>query len=672
MNTHQPAAWQQEIDMKKPSKFRPSFEALENRLTPAGLVNVSFAAGVVTITGDGLANSITITQDAQDRLIISDFELGNGISLNGGAPVNQVTTPAPVTGGVTLNLNDGADSVVVAGVDLPSFLKINGGNGSLGRDLAGNRVILQDGVNVKGKLTITNLEGIDTINLADDIVVTGALSIQNGNGGCFVTGDTTTTGEYRLNLQVGGAFSIVNGLGADSIGIFGADFIDIGSLIVNNDATGADVADSAIHCFAAFDLNIRGPVNITNGGGFDSVGLDAKKSVTINGDITIVNKNGGSAAGIGGNAQTISLRNVSISNGAGADHNRLSDHLVGLSPARRTVTVRGNVTFNNGVDADQNINTISGHDVFVSGNVTFLNGAGSDANNIGAFVTDSLRVNGSITITNGAGGSTNRVASAADLLYAFVGGATQITSAAGNDQTTLGVNTAALTLGPVTINHGADGGAANLVGSRLQINGALAISATTGEDDVTIASVAKSGSIAQGVSINLGAGDDQDVTLLAFAANRSLTIGGALAITLADTVAGGDDDGVNLVRVRVQLATTITTGANRDQIRVDDCFFSSTFTLDTGLGNDLVEIERTSGSETTTRFRGAVRVNTGDGADTVRVGGNSALLRAIFNSSSVWDGGPQLAGLNDILSLNTNGNVFFGPAAAISNFEVVN
>lgn len=646
-----------------PRRFRPSFEGLEDRLTPAGLVNVSFAAGVVTITGDGLANFITVTQDAQDRLIISDFELGNGVSLNGGAPANQVTTPAPVTGGVTLNMNDGADSVVIAGVDFPSLVKINGGNGSAGRDTTGNRVILQDGVNVKGKLVITNLEGIDTINLADDIVVTEAVSIKNGNGGCFVTGDTTS--EHPLKLQVGGAFSIVNGLGADSISLSGADFIDVGPLTINNDSTGTDVADSTIHCFASLDLNIRGPVKVTNGGGFDSIALDANRTATINGNITLTNNNGGSGVEIGDNAQTLSIRSVSISNGAGADHNKVS----GV-----TVTVNGNVTFNNGMDADQSINTISGRDVFVSGDVSFLNGAGPDANNVGAFSSTSLRVNGNITFTNGAGGSTNSVASSVGLLYGFVGGTTQITSAAGNDQTTIGVNTAALTLGPVTVNHGAGSDSrTSLVGSRLLVNGAVAITGTNGEDDVTIASIVESGLIAQDLTINLGAGDDQEVTIFAFAANRSLTIGGALAITLADTIADGVvDDGIDLVRVRVQLATTITTGANIDVIRVDDCFFNGTFTLNSGLGDDLVEIERTSGSETTTRFRGAVRVNTGDGADTVRVGNNSAILQAIFASSNVWDGGPQPAGLMDTLSLNTNGNFFFGPAAVINNFEAVN
>ena len=48
----------------------------------------------------------------------------------GGIAGGTVTLPAPVTGGVTINLGDGLDNLFIDGVQLPGSLSINGGNGT--------------------------------------------------------------------------------------------------------------------------------------------------------------------------------------------------------------------------------------------------------------------------------------------------------------------------------------------------------------------------------------------------------------------------------------------------------------------------------------------------------------------------------------------------------------
>src|SRR5262245_26571517 len=125
-------------------------EVLQFTTVPGGTVNVTFADGRLTLTGDAESNLVHITQGPEGMLTISSDGSGTMFRLNGSPARKGVVLPAAVTGGVVINLNDGADGLVMEGVEVPGGLTILGGNGSAD-GVAGNAVRLRD-VHVGGNL----------------------------------------------------------------------------------------------------------------------------------------------------------------------------------------------------------------------------------------------------------------------------------------------------------------------------------------------------------------------------------------------------------------------------------------------------------------------------------------------------------------------------------------
>ena len=87
------------------SPFRPGLEVLEGREVPSGNVTASLIGTVLTITGDGLDNNITIVNDGTNYNVS-----GTGTTIN----FQSLRTRFPPFN-VTYNRNDGALSVSPAG-----------------------------------------------------------------------------------------------------------------------------------------------------------------------------------------------------------------------------------------------------------------------------------------------------------------------------------------------------------------------------------------------------------------------------------------------------------------------------------------------------------------------------------------------------------------------------
>jgi hypothetical protein len=119
--------------MKRHTRVR-QFETLENRSMMAGNVTAAVAGGNLTITGDNSANIISLKELSGNRWQI----IGAGTKING---KTQTFTTAPVTGSVNIQLNNGADSLVVNNGSIAGQLFITMGNGNDSATLANLQIV---------------------------------------------------------------------------------------------------------------------------------------------------------------------------------------------------------------------------------------------------------------------------------------------------------------------------------------------------------------------------------------------------------------------------------------------------------------------------------------------------------------------------------------------------
>src|SRR4051812_16326477 len=98
------------------SSSHSRIEILECRVAPAGIVTAHLVGGVLTLTGDGAANDLSLIAVGPNA---STF-VGNGgtlITLNGAAPLATVSIPVAVSK-VTANLGGGNDAFTLLSMQL--------------------------------------------------------------------------------------------------------------------------------------------------------------------------------------------------------------------------------------------------------------------------------------------------------------------------------------------------------------------------------------------------------------------------------------------------------------------------------------------------------------------------------------------------------------------------
>ncbi|HKB05883.1 MAG TPA: hypothetical protein VKD90_27050 [Gemmataceae bacterium] len=394
---------------------------------------------------------------------------------------------------------------------------------------------------------------------------------------------------------------------------------------------------------------VNGNLTETNGAGFDTTLLNGP--VTVAGGMAIANGPGGALVDDDSSTELQVTGALTITGSAGPDSVALGD------AARITA---GSIRVAGGPGANQtDIGPAGPLAVARSVQVT----GGPDADTV-RLEGGSVAVGGNVSIRLGGGANDAHVQSG--MAGLFVGGSVSITGGAGTEDVTVGAPTAPTAIGGgVTVSVGVGGSTQTIQGSRLTVGGAVRVAARAGTDTVLIRSLLGDGSVGRDVTVGLGTGDGQTVGIATLTNGTTLSVGGALRVTTADTTPAAGGDNISVVRVGVRLGTQITTGAGRDTVTIDDSIFQA-FALTTGGGADVVEVERAD-SAGTTRFFGPVRVSTGDGDDGVRVGNNNpGIAQAVFAAAQVWDGGPGGA---DSLVLNSTGNQFYGPDPVITGFE---
>jgi hypothetical protein len=197
----------------------------------------------------------------------------------------------------------------------------------------------------------------------------------------------------------------------------------------------------------------------------------------------------------------------------------------------------------------------------------------------------------------------------------------------------------------------------NITSSALSLKAGLTI---LGGGDADYANLTADGTITGDVSIDLGGADDADQTIY-LSGNSGLP--GLLKITGALTLSSSSTDGINansdsiyVYDVTVTKAVSATGGAVNSGIYFNNASTGSTFTVNSGAGDDDVQIE-TFGTFGPMTIAKTTSILLGDGADKLVVGfGDSNNLVRFLGAVSI-DGG--LDAQTDTVE-NLSGN-FFGP-----------
>jgi hypothetical protein len=362
----------------KPPTFRPTFERLEDRWTPAGNVTASFSAltGTLTITGDAFGNAVDISQTSFKSFNVT----GTATTITKGAATFPAGTPvnfANVTN-IVMNMGYGNDTVTF-GLQTAGPILIAGNltiNGSTGNNTV-ETAIIPNSLTVIGNMSITNLGGNDS-NILNEINVGHALTINNGDG---------DTDNEVADQQAGGgtlgSLSITNGAGFDQDNIEG---VNVTGAVVINDGTerfSDELGDEVAFLPDGQTTPLKlGSLSITNASG--QVSINIFNDYNISGNVTIHYGSGGQIAGF--------------------------VFFDSFSQEDLPVTVKGSVNISPGVAAAPN------------GFVTIFVG--------GAFGTN---IQGNLTIA-APSNAQNTIQLGGALA---IGGATSITTGAGNDQITI-------------------------------------------------------------------------------------------------------------------------------------------------------------------------------------------------------------------------------------------
>lgn len=524
-----------------------------------------------------------------------------------------------------------------------------------------------------GKITVNAGVGQDFINF-DAIDVAGHVLLNTGQG-------QTSVYFKGTNNQISGDLKLTSGWGDDLIEAKGAD-LTIGGGAYLNFGPGKSRVDLA----NANSLTISGPLSITSSTENDTVRLGETTGNVTLGPVTIQGGAGSNNVVIRGKTNTVN-GGIKITNLDGFD-------LVQMSG----ITINGNLSIQNG-NGGSEVFFILGKSK-ITGDVTLTNGAGDDSLNIvnDEFVvggkmlvqfgtelaivegnaTNQINVGKSLTLTGS--GLNNRIQFSSkltvgeDLRLDNGGGETKFLNAVTVGRKLsyfgkLGFDSLRFSGPSLTVNDTASwnfgkGGSYLLLGSLNQVfNSGVTILGDEGVNSVFFGS----GSAVTMKRLEFKTVNDSELRFIPDSAtNLTVTgdvglfgskgadvaglvgkqvIGGKLMI---DTGGGGDT-----VRIRTTVVggtSMIRTGDDADLLDILNAKFQGTVVVDMGAGGDLMTLDDSV-------FNQTVSIGMGDGDDTVRIEELSTGQRTVFQKAVQFKLG---AGTDDLLIASPGVNTDFG------------
>lgn len=685
-------------------------ERLERRVVPAGVANVTFAAGTLTITGvDDLTPAGIAGGLNEQSILLAGGAVGvvsvlgqDATTVNGAGIFTGVTA-------IKLDLKLGNDGAELRSVNITGALTFLGGDG-------GNVLLMTTGNQSFGSISVTNGDGDDLFFISgSDVIVSGAVTVNHGDGN----------------------FPAV--IGNNVFGIRATDDVSFGSLKITSGDGVCDVtADGA-------SFTVRGTTQITSGDEASTISL-TPTTLTLGGALTVTNGSDFSDVTIGRSGGTTNAKGVTISNGSGGSRTTLQGNYVGAINLTNadgndeldlvSFNVTGNITVNNGGGGSQ---TDFLGSVVVTGSLSLTNGAGEDL--LGTDSADwlSLNVTGGLTIANGngaadvrlspkdfvglfgavtVGGNLNLTNGVGDTSWKLqpkisftVAGSTTITCGEGNDRLDLGAETPSNdTYQAMTIRFGVGDSTVNFTGNET-LNGNLTLNAGPGVHSVRVnkplatknatfnlQGVNRGPFFSASINVNQRWNVTGNLSITTNHGNDSLVFGGALVVTGTTTISTGTgddeilfDDSDTLLTGSVSITTgagqdavqffggatvagnlTVNTGTLNDSVIIGPATFRGTVSLTLGGGNDRVDIAQ-SNLGFKSRFEKAVTINGDAGDDQVSVGlANDVNDFAEFLGTLTVRGG---AGLDTIRFKNvalggTRFNIF-AVTPSVSTFELL-
>lgn len=700
-------------------RFTPTLRPLEDRTVPAGVVNATFAAGVLTLTALNDPTDVNITRTNHQNITL-DAAGANTITVT----ANDGETGSAFTGGpfagmtaIRLVMGLGNDTVTLTDAALTGTVTFLGGSGNnrLNIDGAGNFSGLagpSPGNVTVGGVSVTNGDGDDTFTVGGGShTINGNVVIRNGEGfsntsfgflGADVTNVTGAVGVTNLN---GNDFFAALGTSATFTGPITLSHGNGGSDTTFGAGTTAAVGGITVTCGAGNDdFNTNGTTftvgtptarrNLTirngTGGGSTDQNFNATTN-TINGNLSVTAAAGDDDFSVNG-TNFVVRGNLTVSTGSGGGTTSITPtQVVDIDGAVVVTAGQGNDTLDFGGATSVDVGsvsltsgngsstlTFSGATATVTGAVRHTHLAGTSTTTFGAASvtidgtitsthgdgTDTLEATGSvfkaaaITIRNGAGGSTTEFgATTSNTLTGNIG----IVNGDGSDTFTAGGGTFVLGAPTarrnLTIANGIGGSTTEFLGSTTTIEGSVAVTNGDGFDSFDVGGTTFAVTGAGNVTIANGIGGG--TTTIAAGAG---SIGGKLTVTATDGA-----DVVELTRLTMTGATAINTGNGNDTIDVDNSTFNGLFGVVTGAGADRVLIEDGSVNDgVSTVYNAAVNVNVGGGDDQVLIGViGDANDFGDFNAGVTLTGGLDL----DIVQALANPANTFAVPPTVTGFE---
>lgn len=664
MNTTNKQAWVSGREAGAVAGNSLVMEALEPRLAPAGIVTLTTAGGVLTITGDTLNNGISITDvPASGTWSIADpTASGTTFALNGAAAVANLSIPAQ--NAIKATMGDGNDRVDVlpsaapTGMILTGALNLNGGKGNDTFNLGNNGTY---SLQVQGATVLDGGDNDDFMQAVVSVVFASTVDIKLGAGTDTCLLSNLGSGEHTFLKGV----KVDVGTGSNTV-TFASGRLDVlgGSLTVAG--AGETGQNQTINLNPDFGT-IQGSatVGILAGNATVKVGTLATDQFRFNGNLTINGSAGTDSLIFTGLTDVAGNLTVDFKDGtnsvttatnsilhAGAFTIKGGKHMDTITlGSNATLDVANGLTMNLGIDANAfNMGTGS----FATGSFTYAGGAGADTLTLGgqAFI-----IRGNANLNLGAGSNSVTVDTTA---VGTIGGNLVLTGGAASDsltidgefsvfgQTTIdfkeGQNqTVVATTGEAefnafTLKGGKDSDVFVLSGD---INARGAFNINWGEGSDTLQGAASGELRASSFAFTCGA---TGVTTFIFdglfqiagaavlnfgGGNNNAFVGatafnvGSLSIT---SLAGADNVSISSPDVNVHGSTSINLGNGNNVVNASgtDADFNGNLVYTGGTNNDIVQFDNP-----TLRINGAVTFKGAAGGNQLLVNSTNATLGSV-------------------------------------------
>lgn len=471
----------------------------------------------------------------------------------------------------------------------------------------------------RARLAVQPLEGRDVPNgtIAASLSPTGVLTLTGDDNDNDVR-LTESGGNLTLSSASGTQFSgqtlfpltsvklIKANLlgGADTVSIDpAADFVVPGSVSLN-----LGDGNNTLNLTTTGKITLAG-LTVTGGDGLDTINVSGGAGSTIGGTAKFTLGNGGTVTNLTGVGFT--AVNFAAGEAAGDGVSEPTNSVVGTN-LTVTKTFMANMGNGNPSDLDFTGSTLGGLNVKGTSVVssltnTTVNGSVTYKATFGAAVLgNGLSVTGNVSVT-----AANASFSAIDTGAVTITGNLSVT---GSFLTTADFDSGALS----------------------EVKGNLSVKGGVGNDEFFASSAFK---VDKNLTLNLGGGNN---TVQIGDTSAALTVGGTASITTGDGI-----DSVSFSDVSWTGPVTLSLKGGGDLLSIDDgTTFHSTFTADTGAGDDIISIAQDTGSSAPVTFTGKAKITAGAGNDSLFLGlaqgvfGGDNNSKAVFNTTtSVVDGG---------------------------------